>query len=79
MINWINGHPGAFNFKALVCHDGVFSTTDTFYSTEEMYFPWRENGGPPTTHRAEYEKWNPVNHVSEWSTPQMVIHSGKGW
>jgi hypothetical protein len=23
-------------------------------------------------------RWNPMNHVSEWSTPELVIHSGKG-
>jgi dipeptidyl aminopeptidase/acylaminoacyl peptidase len=37
MINWLNGHnPG---FKAMVCHDGIFSTTDAFYTTEEVWFP----------------------------------------
>jgi dipeptidyl aminopeptidase/acylaminoacyl peptidase len=36
MVNWLNGHnPG---FKAMVCHDGVFSTTDAFYTTEENWF-----------------------------------------
>lgn len=37
MINWLNGHnPG---FKAMVNHDGIFSTTDAFYTTEEVWFP----------------------------------------
>jgi hypothetical protein len=37
MINWLNGHnPG---FKAMVCHDGIFSTIDAFYTTEEVWFP----------------------------------------
>jgi hypothetical protein len=31
------GHP--LGFKALVCHDGVFNTKNTFYGTEELYFP----------------------------------------
>lgn len=35
MVNWINGH-NAFGFKALVYHDGMLSTTDTFFSTEEV-------------------------------------------
>ena len=34
MINWINGHNDQFRFKALVCHDGVFNTAMTFYTTE---------------------------------------------
>ena len=36
MINWLNGHnPG---FKAMVNHDGIFSTTAAFYTTEEVWF-----------------------------------------
>jgi hypothetical protein len=47
-------------------------------------------GGSPLTERLTYEKWvqrlcaladhrwNPMNHVSEWSTPELVIHSGRG-
>ena len=40
MINWINGHSD--RFRALVNHDGMFSTMNTFYTTEELYFPERE-------------------------------------
>lgn len=41
MVNWINGHNDHFGFKALVCHDGVFDTVTTFFSTEEVWFPVR--------------------------------------
>jgi dipeptidyl aminopeptidase/acylaminoacyl peptidase len=90
MINWLNGHnPG---FKAMVNHDGIFSTTDAFYTTEEVWFPLQydtifsqvvqadynsEMMGSPIDNRAGYENWNPANHVAEWSTPTMIIHSGK--
>jgi len=90
MINWLNGHnPG---FKAMVNHDGVFSTTDGFYTTEEVWFQLQyafsrfhvasayicsDNEGSPIENRAGYEKWNPANHVAEWSTPTLIIHSGK--
>lgn len=33
--------------------------------------------GSPINNRALYEKWNPMNHVAAWSTPQLVIHGGK--
>ncbi|KAK4686640.1 hypothetical protein P7C73_g3487, partial [Tremellales sp. Uapishka_1] len=79
MVNWINGHNDQFGFKALVCHDGVFSTVDTFFSTEDVFFPIREFDGTPMENRAMYERWNPVNHVSEWTTPQLVIHSAKDY
>jgi dipeptidyl aminopeptidase/acylaminoacyl peptidase len=72
MINWIQGHnPG---FKALVCHDGTFDTTTSRYTTEEVYFLDREFGDP-VKNRAVYEKWNPANHVGNWKTPELVIHS----
>lgn len=44
-----------------------------------MYFPNREFGGSPIEARGTYEKWNPMNHVGEWSTPELVIHSGKDY
>src|SRR5258707_7165448 len=37
--SWIQGHPEfGFNFKALVCHDGVFDATYNGYSTDELFF-----------------------------------------
>lgn len=38
MINYIQGMPLGRKFKALVCHDGVFSTLNQIQS-EELYFP----------------------------------------
>jgi dipeptidyl aminopeptidase/acylaminoacyl peptidase len=78
MVNWINGH-NAFGFKCLVYHDGIISTTDTFYSTEEIFFPLHEFGGSPITARATYERWNPMNHIQNWATPQLVIQGGRDY
>ena len=38
-----------------------------------------DNLGTPVENRAGYEKWNPMNHVGEWATPTLVIHSGKDY
>jgi dipeptidyl aminopeptidase/acylaminoacyl peptidase len=38
MVNWIQGHDFGRKFKALVTHDGVFSTLNQ-YSSEELFFP----------------------------------------
>ncbi len=36
--SWIQGHPEyGFNFKALVCHDGVFDATYNCYSTDGLF------------------------------------------
>lgn len=40
MANWLNGH--SKKFKALVNHDGVFSTTQVYYTTDELYFAENE-------------------------------------
>jgi hypothetical protein len=37
--SWIQGHPEyGFDFKALVCHDGVFDAAYNGYSTDELFF-----------------------------------------
>ncbi|WRT66611.1 uncharacterized protein IL334_003570 [Kwoniella shivajii] len=79
MVNWINGHNEHFGFKALVCHDGVFDTVTTYFSTEELWFPTQDFAGTPLNHRGNYEKWSPVNHAIEWTTPELVIQGGKDY
>jgi len=38
-FSWIQGHPEfGFEFKALVCHDGVFDATYNGFSTDELFF-----------------------------------------
>lgn len=46
MMNWIEGHPLGKKFKALVCHDGVFSMGGQLAS-DELYFPFHDMGGLP--------------------------------
>lgn len=46
MINYIQGKPLGRKFKALVCHDGVYSTLNQ-YSSEELYFPQHDVSSPP--------------------------------
>ncbi|GAB7354746.1 hypothetical protein MBLNU459_g5156t1 [Dothideomycetes sp. NU459] len=46
MMNWIQGHDLGRKFKALVCHDGIFSTAGLL-ATEELYFPFYDLGGTP--------------------------------
>ncbi|KAF8543507.1 Alpha/Beta hydrolase protein [Trichophaea hybrida] len=73
MINYIQGMPLGRKFKALVCHDGVFSTLNQ-YSSEELYFPQHDFEGTLWSNRAGYEKWDPARLVGNWATPQMIIH-----
>ncbi|EED79171.1 predicted protein [Postia placenta Mad-698-R] len=78
-INWIQGHPEfGFGFKALVCHDGVFSAMYSGYATDELFFEW---GGRPWESKAKavLEKYDPTNFVHKWSTPMLVIHGSKDY
>jgi len=44
MMNWMQGHDLGREFKALVCHDGVFSMANQM-SSDEQYFPNHDLGG----------------------------------
>ena len=75
MTYWI---AGVWNqpWKCLVDHDGVFDARMMYYATEELWFEERENGGPQFEVPANYEKFNPIDHVKDWRVPMLVVHSG---
>jgi dipeptidyl aminopeptidase/acylaminoacyl peptidase len=75
MMNWIEGM-WPDRFRCIVQHDGVFDARAMAYETEELWFDEWEHGGHPYYEAPEeFEKWNPVNHVTAWKTPQLVITS----
>jgi dipeptidyl aminopeptidase/acylaminoacyl peptidase len=76
MMNWIEGN-WPDGFKCIVEHDGVFDARAMAFETEELWFDEWEHGGPYYENAAEYEKWNPVNFVTRWKTPMLVVHSEK--
>jgi dipeptidyl aminopeptidase/acylaminoacyl peptidase len=73
MVYWIAGHTN--RFKVLVDHDGVFNTASMAGSTEELWFTDWEFGGTVYANRALYERWSPLNFVSNWKTPMLIVHS----
>ena len=73
MVNWIAGN-WQQPWKCLVSHDGVFDQRAMGYATEELWFTEWEQGGTPYDVPKNYEQFNPVNHVKEWSVPMLVIH-----
>jgi len=75
MMNWIEGN-WPDRFKCTVQHDGVFDARAMAYETEELWFDeWEHGGHPYYEDPAAFEKWNPVNLVDKWKTPQLVITS----
>jgi dipeptidyl aminopeptidase/acylaminoacyl peptidase len=73
MMNWIAGN-WADGFRCLVDHAGIFDARGMYYQTEELWFEEWENGAPQFEKPENYEKHNPVNYVSNWRTPMLVIH-----
>ncbi|KAF2645296.1 hypothetical protein P280DRAFT_513207 [Massarina eburnea CBS 473.64] len=76
MTNWIQGQPLGREFKALVTHDGISNTLGA-YGTEELWFIDHDYNGTVTTTdpNSAYTKWNPFNHIANFSTPQFIIHN----
>ena len=72
MVNWIAGNWNE-PWKCLVNHDGVFDQRAMGYATEELWFTEWEQGGTPYDVPANYEKFNPVNHVGNWKKPMLVV------
>jgi len=73
MMNWIEGH-WPERFKCIVQHDGVFDERGMTYETDELAADhWDFGNQPYYASPAEYERWNPVNAVANWRTPQLVI------
>ena len=78
MMNWIEGQ-WPDRFKCIVQHDGIFDSRAMAYETEELWFSEWEVGGPyyEPAAREVTERWNPVHHVANWRTPQLVITGEK--
>ena len=76
MMNWIAGR-WPDRFKCIVSHDGIFDLRSMYYSTEELWFPEHEFGGPEFQNSGGYAKFNPADYVTRWKTPMLVIHGGQ--
>jgi len=75
MINWINGHSNRFD--ALITHAGVYDLESMYGSTEELWFPEWDLGGPPWRNRTDYERWSPHRFAQHFQTPTLVMHGGQ--
>jgi dipeptidyl aminopeptidase/acylaminoacyl peptidase len=73
MVNWIAGN-WPDRFRCLVNHAGLFDNRLMYYSTEELWFPEWDHGGPYHENPGAHEKSNPANHVKAWKSPMLVIH-----
>lgn len=74
---WLAGnHEG--RFKAFLSHNGLFNLTSFYGSTEELFFPDWDWGGPywEDKNKAFYAKNSPSIYVDKWNTP-IIISAGE--
>ena len=72
MVNWICGHTD--RFACLISVEGVFDQISEYYSTDELWFPNWEFGGPPWRNEKTYRQASPSEYVKNFKTPTLVIH-----
>jgi acylaminoacyl-peptidase len=75
MVAWIAGN-WAKPWKCLVDHDGVFDIRLMAYSTDIPGFQLAQNAASTWEQPGEVERFNPIDHVADWSVPILVVHSG---
>ncbi|CAF1089541.1 unnamed protein product [Rotaria sordida] len=75
MINWIAGQSEMNRrFRTFVNHNGLFDMRAMGYSTEELWFTEHDVGGyTPYDNPDAYERYNPVNYVTNWTQPMLII------
>ena len=77
MAYWMAGVWNA-PWKCLIVQDGIFDNRLMGYATDELWaYEWETGGSPPWRAPADYERFNPVDHVTDWSKPMLIIHSEK--
>lgn len=73
-VFWLEGNHEK-RFSAFISHCGVFNLESMYGSTEELFFPNWEFGGPywNTSYEDDYEDFSPHRFVNKWDTPIMII------
>ncbi|KAF2469183.1 alpha/beta-hydrolase [Lindgomyces ingoldianus] len=74
MMNWIQGQPLGRKFRALVTHDGKLSQ-ESSYGTDELWFIQQDQNGTIWDNRDNYERYDPLFHAKNFSTPHFVVHN----
>ena len=73
LVNWIAGQALGKEFKALVTECGTFSTLN-MYAQDASWFK-AEFCGSLASPAAfpNYARWSPASHISNWTTPHLII------
>ncbi len=75
MANWMNANTN--RFTALASHAGIFNLEHFASSTDELWFPEWEFGGPwwnRVAQTQQYRRWSPHALAGNMRTPTLVLH-----
>ena len=71
-------------FKSFIAHCGVFNLQSMYGTTEELFFNNHEIGDAywekeNAVAQKSYKEFNPIEKITEWDTPILIIHGGKDY
>ncbi|WP_294820645.1 S9 family peptidase [uncultured Flavobacterium sp.] len=71
-------------FKTFISHCGVFNLQSMYGTTEEVFFNNWDAGGAywekeNAAAQKTYGEFNPINMVTKWNTPILIIQGGKDY
>lgn len=71
-------------FKTFIAHCGVFNLESMYGTTEEVFFPNWDTGGPywekeNRDAQKAIQEFNPIKNVAKWNTPILIFHGGKDY
>ena len=78
-VYWMMGNAGD-RFACMLAHCGVFNLESMYGSTEELFFPNWDLGGPywkGDKVQTDYDRFSPHRFVKNWKTPLLVVHGEK--
>lgn len=78
-VYWMMGNHKD-RFCTMISHCGVFNLESMYGSTEELFFPNWDLGGPYWKNskvKQDYDRFSPHRFVRNWKTPLLVIHGQK--
>lgn len=78
-VYWLMGHHQD-RFCCMISHCGVFNLESMYGSTEELFFPNWDLGGPywgSAELQGDYDRFSPHRFVGNWRTPLLVVHGEK--
>ena len=70
-VNWVAVQPHPF--VTLASMMGIWDLASFHGTTEELWFPEWDLGGPPWAASADYEKFNPASRATHLKAPMLVI------